>query len=158
MNDLKVRIVTLPPMRFVCFNGFGSSPEGMAWSKLIEWAKKKGLLNPSRRFFGYNNPDPTPGSPNYGYDAWMDVEEGVQADEGGRVIEFPGGLYAVAHVEAGAQGENIYDTWQKLAGWVENSRYKMDVHSRQWLEEALSMHAPRADGSFALDLYEPIRE
>lgn len=158
MNDLEVRIVTLPSMRFMCFNGFGESPEGVAWGKLITWAKKKGLFNASRRFFGYNNPDPAPGSPNYGYDAWMNVEEDVQAEEDGRIIEFPGGLYAVVHVEAGPQGEGIYDTWQKLAAWVEHSQYKPEFHTRQCLEEALSLFVPRADGSFALDLYEPIKE
>jgi DNA gyrase inhibitor GyrI len=157
MNDLDVRITTLPPMRVICFNGFGPSPEGLAYTKASEWLKANGLWEDGKpcRFFGYNNPDPSHGSPNYGYDVWITVDEIVQADGDGRIIEFPGGLYAVAHVDAGPNGEGIYDTWQALAAWVENSQYKADYCRRQCLEESVNpFHSP--PNGFTLELFEPI--
>jgi DNA gyrase inhibitor GyrI len=159
MNEIVVRIVTLPPMRFICFNGFGPSPEGQAYDKTKEWMQSKGMLEDGkqRRFFGYNNPDPSPGSPNYGYDVWVSVDGIVESAPGARIIEFPGGLYAVTRVEAGPQGEGIYDTWQALSAWVEHSKYTCEYHNRPCLEESLNpFHSPPT--GFALDLFEPIRE
>ncbi len=159
MKDLKVRIVTLPPMRVICFNGFGPSPEGQAYDKVSAWLKSKGMWEDGkeRRFFGYNNPDPSPGSPNYGYDVWVTVDETVQAEGDARIINFPGGLFAVTRVEAGPNGEGIYDTWQALAAWVEHSKYKAEYCSRPCLEESPNpFHSPPT--GFTLNLYEPIRE
>jgi DNA gyrase inhibitor GyrI len=158
MENLEVRIETLPAMRVACFNGFGPSPENLAYGKLLAWARERHLLDSPRRFFGYNNPDPSPGSPNYGYDAWMTVDPGVPVDGEARSIDFPGGLYAVTRVHAGPQGEGIFDTWQALAAWVENSRYKAEFRHRICLEESFSILDPQPDGSFTLDLFEPIAE
>jgi DNA gyrase inhibitor GyrI len=159
MSEIDVRIVTLPPMRVICFNGFSPSPEGQAFDKTRDWLQSKGMWEDGkqRRFFGYNNPDPSPGSPNYGYDVWVTVDETVEAAPGARIIEFPGGLYAVTRVEAGPKGEGIYDTWQALAAWVGHSKYTPDYHSRPCLEESPNpFHSPPT--GFTLDLYEPIRE
>ena len=62
MDDLKVKIVKLEPMRVICINGFGEGPETQAWEKMIAWAKAKGLWDDGKpkRFFGFNNPDPSP--------------------------------------------------------------------------------------------------
>jgi len=68
MSDLDIRVVKLPPMRVACVNGFGEEPEGMAFDKMKAWAETHNLLCGEYRLFGYNNPDPSPGSPNYGYD------------------------------------------------------------------------------------------
>ena len=146
-------------MRVMCFNGFGPSPEGQAFDKLRDWLKAKGLWEDGqpRRFFGYNNPDPAPGSPNYGYDVWVTVDKTATAEMGGRIIDFPGGLFAVTRVDAGPQGEGIYDTWQELAAWVEHSKYTMDFHSRQCLEESPNPFNSPPTG-FTLYLHEPIRE
>ena len=157
MSDLKVRIVNLPSMRVVCINGFGPSPEGQAYDKVRDWLKASSMWEDGkpRRFFGYNNPDPSPGSPNYGYDVWVTVDENVRQPEGGQIIDFPGGLYAVAHVEAGPKGEGIFETWKALAAWVENSEYKADYCRRQCLEESPRPFEGNPAG-FPLDLYEPI--
>jgi DNA gyrase inhibitor GyrI len=155
MEKLEVRIVTLPAMRVVCFNGFGPSPEDQAFDKLIAWAKEKNIWDKPHRLFGYNNPDPSPGSPNYGYDAWMTVDESVQTDGEARIIDFPGGLYAVTTVHAGPKGEGIFETWQELAAWVEHSQYRPEYCRRVCLEESLPVKA-RIEGGFTLDLYEPI--
>jgi DNA gyrase inhibitor GyrI len=159
MKEFNVRIVTLPPLRVICFNGFGPSPEGQAFDKAQAWLKAKGMWEDGkpRRVLGYNNPNPSPGSPNYGYDVWVTVDETVQAEGDARIINFPGGLYAVTRVEAGPNGEGIYDTWQELAAWVEHSKYTMEVHTRQCLEESPEPFKSSPTG-FTLDLCEPIRE
>ena len=66
MSELDVRIVELEPMRVASFHAFGESPELKASKKLVDWAKPKGLLDAkgTHRIFGFNNPDPSPGSPN----------------------------------------------------------------------------------------------
>jgi len=156
MKQLDVRIVTLPPMRVACVNGFGPSPELQAFEKMFAWAREKGLMEKPHRLFGYNNPNPSPGSPNYGYDVWMTVDDSVQADDVVRVIDFPGGMYAALTVHAGPTGEGIFDSWQQLAAWVEGSKYRPAHAQRQWLEESLASVKPRLKGGFVLDLLDPI--
>ncbi|HEY4720932.1 MAG TPA: effector binding domain-containing protein, partial [Anaerolineae bacterium] len=124
------------------------------WDTLLEWAGRHNLLSRPHRFFGYNNPDPSPGSPNYGYDQWITVGPEIQAEGAIKLKELPGGLYAVAR--CGVQ--NIPPTWKQLVVWCEASKYHMAHH--QWLEECLT---PMTPGSLPLeqmqfDLYLPIVE
>ena len=98
-----------------------------------EWAKSHDLPRGQHRIFGYNNPDPSPGSPNYGYDVWLTVDESVQANGDARIIEFPGGLYAVTRIDVKNPWDDIPGTWQKLVKWMESSKYQHGRH--QWLEE-----------------------
>jgi DNA gyrase inhibitor GyrI len=157
MKDLDVRIVKLPPLRVACVNGFGEGPEGQAFEKMEAWAKAHHLLEKPYRLFGYNNPDPSPGSPNYGYDVWITVDESVQADSETRIIEFPGGLYVVTRLEVGNPGDDIPRTWQSLIKWMEASKYRHGRH--QWLEEHIGpLGDMTGDQPFILDLYLPIAE
>jgi AraC family transcriptional regulator len=157
MTEQEIKIVTLPPMRVVCFNGFGEGPEGQALDKLAAWMKERGLVKSekSQRVFGYNNPDPTPGSPNYGYDIWITVDGDVQVEGEARIIDFPGGLYAVLRCPVTAPWEDIPSAWKRLVKWVENSKYHNASH--QWLEEHLSW-PDNTGNNFTLDLYFPIKE
>ena len=155
MSDLDVRIVTLPPLRVAAFHAFGAGPEMQAWAKLETWAQAKGYMDKpgEHRIFGFNNPDPTPGSPNYGYEFWMMVGPEVQAEEGCTIKEFAGGLYAVTICPVKDAWQDIPATWKKLVAWCESSKYRMVRH--QWLEEHLS--APGQPGvEFVLDLHLPI--
>lgn len=161
MENLEVRLVSLEPMRVAYSLGFGPSPEAQAWDTLLKWANQAGLLKDrsARRFFGFNNPDPTPGSPNYGYEQWMTLPEMVQPGEGVKTKDVPGGLFAVAR----CQGvENIYPTWQKLAAWEAESRYQF--RNAQCLEECLNPELLLSDlGEAAyerlvFDLYMPVEE
>lgn len=157
MDDLNVKIVNLPPMRVACVNGFGEGPEGMAFDKMKAWAEAHSLLEKPHRLFGYNNPDPSPGSPNYGYDVWITVDETVQADGDARIIEFPGGLYAVTCIEVKDPGSDIPGTWQKLVKWMESSKYRHGRH--QWLEEHIGpLGEMGGEQPFTLDLFLPIAE
>lgn len=152
MNGLEVRIVQLEPMRVASAHGFGESPEGKASDRMVAWAKPKGLLDQPHRWFGFDNPSPSPGSPNYGYEVWIPVSPDVDAEGEIKIKDFSGGLYAVARCE-GLQ--NIGEVWKQLVTWREDSKYKK-AH-RQWLEELLTPHHVSPE-EFVFDLYLPIAE
>lgn len=157
MEQIAVRIVKLEPLHVVSFHGFGPSPEDLAWQQLAAWAKPRGLLDysPAHRIFGFNNPDPAPGSPNYGYEFWLTVGPEMQPEGDVKVQTFPGGLYAVARcVIRNDAYEVIGATWKQLVAWREASRYKEVCH--QCLEEHIEVNEPGR--VFALDLYLPIAE
>lgn len=158
MTEIQVEIVTLPAMRCVRFHGFGPSPEGLAFEKARKWLEAVGLWERRRalRFFGFNNPDPSPGSPNYGYEVWVTAEPAVTLEGTDGQVAFPGGLYAMTRVEAGPKGEGIFETWQALAGWVEDSPYTPEFHSRPCLEESPDPFG-NPGGGFTLLLHEPVR-
>ena len=149
----KVRIVKLDPARVVSAYGFGAEPEGIAWDKLLGWAKEKGLDLSKHRFFGFNNPDPSPGSPNYGYEQWMTVGAEVEPEGDLRIRDFCGGLYAVARCE-GVQ--NIGPAWRQLVKWFEDNKYKRAHH--RLLEECLSPPDSTPPDKLVFDLYLPIAE
>ena len=135
MNKMNVQIVQLPPMRVASVHGFGSSPEIQAWNKLATWTKARGVEQTRYRIFGFNNPDPSPGSPNYGYEFWVTVGEDVAGDDVAEIKQVAGGLYAVLRCEVKGDFEKIGQDWRQLVAWRENSRYHMGQH--QWLEEHL---------------------
>ena len=155
MSELQVRIVKLEPMRVASVHAHGASPENDAWEKLIAWAKPKGLLDDSgtHRIFGFNNPDPHPGSPNYGYEFWIAAGPEEKAEGEVTIKEFPGGLYAVTRCEVrGDAYDVIPQAWKQLAAWGEDSEYRSGTH--QWLEE----HLAGDTDEFVLDLHLPIAE
>lgn len=152
MDTLDVRIVNLPPMRVACTGGYSASPELEAQTKLMAWLAENHLLEgPDRpRFFGFNNPSPHPGSPNYGYEMWATVAADVQP--GGEVVMkfFDGGTFAVLR----AKGvDNIYAAWQQLLAWVEDSPYQ--IAGEQCLEEHLVFWEVPLE-ELTLDLYLPV--
>jgi DNA gyrase inhibitor GyrI len=153
MSDLQVKVANLEAMRVVCFNGFGESPEGLALEKLLAWARSH---DQHGRVFGYNNPDPAAGSPNYGYDVWMQVDKAMQPVEGARLIDFPGGLYGVARVHVSQPEQQIPEAWQALVKWMEDNDYQHGSH--QWLEEHLDVENALGGENFVLDLYLPIKK
>jgi DNA gyrase inhibitor GyrI len=127
----------------------------MAWGTLLVWAKETGLLYDQQphRFFGFNNPDPSPASPNYGYEQWVTVGPEEQGSGDVKIKEFAGGLFGVTHCE-GVQ--NIPATWQALFASCENGTHKWDS-SRQYLEECLTPLATRPE-DYVFDLFMPIVE
>ena len=78
MSELQVEIVRLAPMQVASFYGFGSEPEFQAAAKMLAWAEPRGLYDEGfgHRVFGFNNPSPTAGSPNYGYEFWLELKDG----------------------------------------------------------------------------------
>ena len=152
MSDITVRIVKLEPVRVASAYGFGEQPEYTAWETILSWAKSQGINIKERRFFGFNNPNPSPGSPNYGYEQWMTVVSEEEPAEGIEFKDFSGGLYAVTRCE-GLQ--NIGEIWKQLAVWREGSQYQEAHH--QWLEECFTPESERLE-DYVFDLYAPILE
>ena len=130
--DEQVRIVRLEPMRVACAHGFGTSPETQAIEKMVAFAQANGIDATAGRWFGFNNPGPSPGSPNYGYDQWLTVGPDVQGDGDVVIKDIEGGLYAVLRCES---LDTIGEDWKRLAVWREDSPYRPGHH--QWLEELL---------------------
>ena len=161
MNDKDFTIVDLPDMTVASSLGFGTQPETEAWKILLDWANMTGLtgLN-ERRYFGFNNPDPTPGSPNYGYEQWVTVEPGTLGSNLVTVKPFSGGRYAVMD----CMGLPMPDKWAKLVQWVQDGPYEME--NRPCLEECLTpedLFEPasmpdQVDEALHFLLYLPIRE
>jgi effector-binding domain-containing protein len=154
MSEIKVQIINLKPMRMISAYGFGPEPEGIAWNKLKAFAIGKGLYNnddpPST--FGFNNPNPSHGSPNYGYEIWLPADSNVEPEDDLRIIDFSGGLYAVTCFK---NLEKIGQVWGELVKWREASKYRAGHH--QWLEELLtSPDIPPEE--FVFNLYLPIAE
>jgi effector-binding domain-containing protein len=154
MSEIEVRIVQLEPMRMLSAYGFGTEPEGIAWQKLSAFVKEKGLMSGGDfpATYGFNNPNPCEGSPNYGYEIWLPVDKSVQPDEDLRIVDFSGGIYAVTRFK---NLENIGKVWGELVKWRESSKYKYATH--QWLEHLVEGHdGPPEECVF--DLYLPIME
>jgi effector-binding domain-containing protein len=137
MNDIEVKIVSLEPMRVAVAHGFGSSPELEAWHKIVNYLKSRGRLDQLEglRFFGYNNPNPSPGSPNYGYDQWVTIGDDEQVSDDLKAYDFPGGKYAVTSF----QGlNNITTVWGRLVQWHEDHGYQKPPNYLQCLEELIN--------------------
>jgi DNA gyrase inhibitor GyrI len=153
-NQLTVRIERLPALRVASALGFGPSPEMLAWQKILAYAHAHNLLETKPRFFGFNNPSPSPGSPNYGYEQWMTVGSDLQSEGDITIKDIAGGLYAVTRFQ---DLNRIGNVWAQLVAWVETSSYQMD--DRPCLEELLSptseLDHPEA---YEFDLYLAIRE
>jgi DNA gyrase inhibitor GyrI len=160
MADLDVRIIKLNPMRVASLYGFGEQPEYEAWEKLVAWGEPRGYLDEHKkhrtRIFGFNNPDPSPGSPNYGYEVWVTIGPEVKPEGDVKIKQFDGGLYAVTRCPIrGGNFDVIGDTWKKLVAWREDSKYECGHF--QWLEETIHEEGLK-EGEFTLDLYLPIAE
>ena len=87
---------------------------------------EEGQLTPT---FGFNNPNPSTGSPNYGYEVWLPVAETTTATGDIRIIDFTGGVYAIAP----CSGLKIFGSdWLALAKLREGTKYASG--KQQWLE------------------------
>ena len=153
MSDIEVKIIELPSMRMISAYGFGGEPEGIAWEKIIAFAEKNkiDLSDGSVTTYGFNNPNPSKGSPNYGYEIWLPVAENVEPEGDLRVVDFTGGLYAVTNFKG---LENIGQAWSEIVKWREDSKYKHGSH--QCLEELLTTDLPPEE--FVFNIYLPIAE
>ncbi len=156
MDELNVRIINLPPLRVASVHAYSTSPEHDAWTRLVDWAGPRGLLKDlqTHRIFGFNNPNPSPGSPQYGYEFWIVVGPEIEGGDGATIKDFPGGLYAVTRCEVMGDGERITQTWQQLVKWGQKSTYEHDP-SHQWLEEHLSEVTPGIE-NLVMNLYMPV--
>ena len=141
----EIQVVELEAMRVISFHGYGKSPEGIAWEKLREWVTTNGHegMVESQRFFGFNNPNPSPGSENYGYEQWMTLPKDYEPQEDETVKFLAGGLYAIGGFRESTP-ESFGPAWQAINDWRVDSDYVYD-ESRQWLEELRTKESVLAD-------------
>jgi effector-binding domain-containing protein len=132
-----VRIVDLPPMRVASALGYGRHPEDKAVEMIVRFARSIGLEpgSPGYRTFGFDNPGPSPGSPNYGYEIWLVVGPEVEAEDPIEIKEIPGARYAVARFTGLSK---IGRVWRELVAWVEDSPYARPPNWVNYLEEILN--------------------
>ena len=163
MKEFEVKIERLKPMRVASARAISETPESDAWEKMRAWAEPKGLLEDLKKHpvYGFNNPNPSPGRKEYGYEFWIRVEPDVEPEGEIKIEEFEGGLYAVTTCKLKDeleseffQKEGYLESWKKLVDWVDSSKYQQGKH--QCLEKA---HDPNASAEeLILDLYCPIEE
>ncbi len=155
MNAETIREVVVPAMTVARFHGYGQSPEDIAFEKMKEWMQGAGISPDSVRIFGFNNPNPEPGSESYGYDFWVELPEGSPPRAAAASVEtkqFDGGRYAALHHDGPPDG--ISATWKRLVAEVAKSIYEHAHH--QWLEEHYIDFA-REGEVLSLDCLAPIR-
>jgi DNA gyrase inhibitor GyrI len=154
MSELDVRIVQTEPMRVASALGFGADPEDRAAQKMLGFMESRGLRFEDVRWFGFNNPSPSPGSPNYGYEVWVTVDPGVEGEGDVTIKEIPARRYAVTRCEG---LDTIGRDWQQLVLWFEESPYQRPPHWVECLEHLLTPPTLPYD-QYVFDLYLPIAE
>jgi DNA gyrase inhibitor GyrI len=157
MGGIRVRIASLPPMRVASVRAIGREPERSAWEKLRSWGEPRGLLDDPDKHpvFGFNNPNPSPGQTEYGYEFWISVDAGETGAEGEiEIKEFPGGLYAVTTCKLLDDPHGtVPEVWQDLWKWVQASPYNW----RRDQEFEKSLNPGRLENEIVLELYLPIQ-
>lgn len=154
-GEIDVRIVKLEPMRMIAVRAVSANPERDAWAKLEQWAAEQGFLDDleAHPVFGFNNPNPLPGSTAYGYEFWMRVFDDTA---GGGEFEpklFAGGWFAVTRCKLlGDPHGSIQEVWRKLWHTIPSGRYRW--RQAQELERPLDPRAPAEE--MELDLYLPV--
>ncbi|MFW9794263.1 MAG: effector binding domain-containing protein [Candidatus Thorarchaeota archaeon] len=162
-KELKVEIVKLDPMTVASVQAISKSPEDDAWKKLVAFAEPKGLLKDLKKnpIFGFNNPDPSEGKEEYGYEFWIRIDPDTKLEEGVTQKKFGGGLYAVTRCNLTQEAASPFlqehgglESWIRLREWFKSSGYKTGKH--QWLEKSVNPNKP--DEDLLLDLYWPIEK
>lgn len=152
MDEPKVRIVELEPVRVASAWGYGTAPDVDAWKKLASWMRASGIEAAGRRFFGFDNPCPAPGQVRYGYEGWVTVGPEVPPSGDVRLDDFDGGRYAVIRCRL----DELAEAWKWLFDWRRKSGIPPAFHRA--LEECLSPPVEGDGGESWFDLYLPIAE
>jgi DNA gyrase inhibitor GyrI len=159
MKKNEMRIVEIGPMSVASFHGYGASPETIAFEQMKAWLAAAGVVTgvPTARVFGFNNPSPTSGSPNYGYEFWVELPAdsplavAVQNEPEVAVKRFDGGRYAALAHEG--TGESIPAAWKRLVELTVAAGHETGHH--QWLEEHF-IDLGRESEVLSLDCLAPI--
>jgi DNA-binding HxlR family transcriptional regulator/DNA gyrase inhibitor GyrI len=162
VDDMKVRVVELKPMKVASVRAISRTPESDAWMKMRAWAEPRGLLgNPEKHpVFGFNSPNPTPGKEEYGYEFWIGITSDIEPEGDVTAKEFDGGLFAVTTCNLKEEMESEFfrehgylESYRNLKDWVKSSKYKLRKGS--CLERA---HDPSAsEEELVLEIHMPIR-
>ncbi|UCF79564.1 MAG: GyrI-like domain-containing protein [Candidatus Eiseniibacteriota bacterium] len=158
MKSRGFQIVKLSPMTVVSAHALGVSPESEAWDLLCAWAEPRGLLegNELHPIYGFNNPNPEPGSQEYGYEFWMVVDDSFTDSGQLKLKKFPGGLFAVSRCKlVGDSDGTVPEIWRDLYEKVKASGTHCWRRAQE-LEKLVNPGAPADE--LLLDLYLPVVE
>jgi DNA gyrase inhibitor GyrI len=148
-------VVRLEPMTVAAVGALSGRPERDAWEKLRAWAEPRVLLDniEDHPVFGFNNPNPSSGRREYGYEYWIRVDPDTDAMGEVEIKDFAGGMYAVTRCRlAGDPSGNVMEVWQKLWDWIHSSAYEW--RRTHELEKLLNPKA--SEDEVVLELYLPI--
>jgi DNA-binding transcriptional MerR regulator/DNA gyrase inhibitor GyrI len=163
-----VRIVQLPPVTVASVQFYCDEPEMHCVKVMDEFVRyhELGKLKPDLRHYGFNNPNPSPdtpeGQPDHGYEMWVTIPEDLEVPEPLVKKQFDGGIYAAHAIKMGD-----FHEWGWLWEWVQASD-KYDYECREphpmggCLEEHLNYLNNLNDPSFKeedmqLDLLTPVK-
>ena len=134
-------------------HAFGEAPEQEAWRRLRLWAVPRALFSDFNRHpvFGFNNPNPSPGSKEYGYELWIRVDGPEEGESAVTFREFEGGLFAVTTCKLRGDPD-IAASWRRLWEWAQRGPYRW--RRAQELEKVLDPNA--AEDEMVLELYLPV--
>ncbi len=146
-----VRLVTIPRLEAVLSHADGAHPETAAHTPLLAWARPHGLLDDPGvvMLLGRNNPCPTPGRPDYGYDSMLAAAGPLPAAPGLEPATIPPGTWAVVRCSLA----NITERWGFLYAWVRASGREPCGHG---LEELLTEVDESRPHATVLDLWLPL--
>lgn len=121
-----VRIVLLPPCTVASYQFTGDAPEENVGEVMNTFVRSSKLYEkkPDARLFGFNHPDPEPGSDYHGYEDWVTIPDDMEVPAPLVKKHFSGGLYAAYTINF-----PDFHEWNFLTKWVENNEtYQADYH------------------------------
>ncbi|HUU79130.1 MAG TPA: effector binding domain-containing protein [candidate division Zixibacteria bacterium] len=153
-ENLRVHFERLPPMRIVSFHAISKTPEKDASQKMNKWMEANGILFDGEKHptFGFNNPNPTRGKDEYGYEFWLKVDDDFESKDDPKVKDISGYQYAVTTCWRLA---DIGRDWMNLARWVKEHDYDI-IRDTHCLERAHFSVA--TEDELILDLMIPVKK
>ncbi len=162
-KKMEVRIVYLPPAEVASYQYVGENPEDSAGEMILEFIRKTGLagIKPDFRLYGFNNPSPSEGQKEYGYEFWVTIPEDMEVEAPLKKKHFDGGLYAAHCIKMGD-----FHEWEGFIRQVlESEEYEGDWREPRGmdglLEEELNIYTNVVEGTrenIQLDLLFPIKK
>ncbi len=153
--SLKVEIVKMPDTKVIAVQVIGTEPETKAWQKMEAWLKEHNFNKEELKIYGFNNPNPTPGKEEYGYEFYVPTNLNLEEDDTIKIKEMKGGTFAVTECLVKGDFEQITRSWKELIGWVK------DHPDYEFEADYCYEHHPDPNASpedFILNLYLPVVE
>ena len=153
-EHLRVHFERLTPMRVVSFHAYSKSPERDASLKMNEWARANGILinKETHPTFGFDNPSPTRGKEEYGYEFWLKIDDDFETDDDIKIIDIPERLYAVT---TSWRLADVGRDWKNLDRWLKEHDYEI-IKNIPCLERAHLINV--SEDELVLDLLVPLKE
>jgi len=156
-EELNVRYVDLADMTVASALGFGAEPEDEATRLLNAFTRKLGFTSGSEGHpsYGFNNPNPSPESKEYGYELWCKVDPDTNPKPPVKIKRIPGARYAVTRFTGLS---NIGRVWKQFAAWVKDNHEETPPCTIQcWLESLQTPDEPDPE-KWVMDLYIAVGE